>query len=223
MSQLFLTIFILISFVSCGLPEEKNDVGDVRKFEPVSISESEYKRVLDVCNALKEKESILQQMVDNRVPFAFNYGEKTCAEEKISSVDPVTVRIKNYAQDFQFDAQGGKFGYLSVETSKVGLMVDVCNNLATKVSPIVGASGSAIWFASINSSRHCQSAPGATCMLVEFGRKADDYGNYQIHTREWVKFVTTRGNSQGFFSERKTFSSVGCAQGLQFERMAVSI
>lgn len=223
MSRSFLFSLMFISLMGCGLQEETDFVDETRKFEPISISESDFRRVQEVCNAIREKEAILQQLVDNHVPFAFNYGEKSCSEEKIAAFDPVTVRIKNYGQDFQFDAQGGKFGYINVETSKVGLMVDVCNNLAAKVSPIVGASGTAIWFTPINSSKICQSSPGATCMLVEFGRKFDDNGNYRIHTREWVKFVISRGNNEGFFTERKTFSTVGCPQGMQIEKSAKSI
>lgn len=223
MSRFFFFVLIIVSLAGCGLKEEQGQIDEVRKFEPISISENDYRTVLRVCDALRGKEAILQQMVDNRVPFAFNYGEKNCSEESIKSFDPITVRIKNNAQDFQFDVTNGNFGYSNVETTKVGLMVDICNNLASKVSPIVGASGSAIWFAPIFASKICQSSPDETCMLVEFGRKTDQQGSYRIHTREWVKFNVTKTTKQGFFSERKTFSTIGCPQGTQIEKSAKSI
>lgn len=219
MSRLFLFALMVFTFIGCGVGDEMNEVGGQRKFEPMSISPEDYGRILAVCNAIKNKEAILPQMVQNSAPFPFEYGEKTCAGESIESYTTFVTKIKAIAQDYEFArADGQDFAYRNVETSKVGLMVDVCNNLPAKTSPIIGSNGAGIWFGSVVATKTCQSSSDATCMLVEFGRKIDQ-DNYQIHTREWIKF-NIRGAKEGFFTERRTYSAVGCAAGLQLERAA---
>lgn len=218
---LLLGLFLLIS---CEGVEEKvsDTVGDVRRFDPVVLKDSDFKKVYGICQALAAKEDVLNILISNAAEYTFQYGQKNCNESKMPALKDVITTIQGFDPYYTFQSKNGQhFGFPNVETKSNGIMAEICQKVfrqGTIESPMTTRSG-AIWFTTVTASEHCKSDSKASCIHIQRGTLKSGY-DYKIHTNEWMK-VSLSGNRTGFFTERKLISSASCDRKKTFEKRAV--
>ena len=218
---LLLALFILIG---CEGVEEKarDTVGDVRRFDPVELKDSDYKKVHSICMALAAKEDVLNILISNNAEYSFRYAQKNCSDSKMPEMKDVITTIQGFDPYYTFEAKNGQhFGFPNVETTSNGIMAEICEKVfqASDIkSPMATRSG-AIWFTTVTASEHCKSDSKASCIHIQRGTLKSGY-DYKIHTNEWMK-VNITGSLRGFFTERKLISSASCDGKKSFEKRAV--
>lgn len=211
----------LMAFVSCiSEPQKPQDtVGSVRKFEPLVVTVEDSERIQAICRALGSKEDLLSVLVSTGTEYKFSYSQKGCADRELPVAKIVTTTLKRSDSNFVFDSKNGEsFGFPDVETTKRGVMAEICQNAGRLISPMQTSRSGAVWFTSFTASEHCQSDASGLCIHLQRGSVIDNV-NYKIHTNEWIKFKITN-EKRGFFVERKLISSANCSKG-SIEKSAV--
>jgi hypothetical protein len=215
---LFFTFFILIS---CGeIPQKApGTVGEIKKYEPVSISFEDNERVQAICRALASKEDLLDILVSTGAEYNFSYAQKGCNDEKISAPKPVVALIENKNGNYIYKTKNGEeFGFTNVDTFSKGVMASICQG-KNLMSPMLISSTSAMWFTTYTASESCASDLNGLCIHIQRGSLKDGI-NYEIHTNEWIK-IKLANEKRGFFMERSFISQVSCSDKKTIQRRAV--
>jgi hypothetical protein len=212
----------MLTLVSCGdqpASTAKDGVGDVRGYSPITVGGVTLQKIENVCQAIGYKTSVLNQY--NNQEFTFSVLSTPCRKPDIA-VNNSPVDMKVIVDGQQFRGVGAAFPFSEIETSGAGVMATICNAWRTNrlTSPMLDAANgaSALWIASIATSKDCTADATHECILVERGQ--NDVGqNYNIITREVMKFEIS-GSRRGFYTSRTRSSSVACASGeIQTQRV----
>lgn len=213
----------LLSLVSCGdqtSADPKNGVGDVRSFNPITVSGATLQKIENVCQSISYKTSVLNQYSNQE--FNFLVASTPCVDSNVATPSTAT-DMKVVLDGQQFKGVGALFPFSDVETSGAGVMATICNAWRTSrlTSPMLDAANgsSALWIASIPTSKDCTSDSSHECILVERGY--NNIGqNYNIITREVMKFAIT-GARRGFYTARIRNTSVGCSANQTQSQQAI--
>lgn len=206
--------FSLLILASCVDSSEKapDSVGDVRRFEPLVVSELDTVRLSSICRSLSSKEELLSVLVSTGTEYTFAYNQKGCSESELPTPKSVVTTIARPESDYVFKSKNGEgFGFPDVETATRGVMKEICANLSSLMNPIQTSSSGALWFTTITSSEYCKPSEDSLCVHLQRGSIIDDL-NYKIHTNEFIKFKVI-GANRGFFTERHLISSANCSKG----------
>jgi hypothetical protein len=203
---------LLLLSVSCMSDHEAKP----ESFDPQPLSSREQKLIESICSSLDKKERILDVLVDSK--YTFSYSHKGCQDNYFQKDDNVVVSLQNSSGQYFFKKVNGDTFAFNFETTKMGAMVEICNNLADLKSPMQTLNSGAIWFTTSTSSEHCTSDYNHVCIHLRRGSHSAGH-NYEPHTDEWIKFKI-RGQREGFFVERKLISSADCEDGKKVERRA---
>lgn len=217
-------LLALILMIGCKAQEQKtpDSVGNIKKYEPIEISEADYKKVHAICIALAAKEDILNILITTANNYNFLYAQKNCDDKIMPAMENVVTTLQGFDPYYTFQPKNGAlFGFPNVETTSNGIMVDICEAVMRGgdiKSPMTTRTG-AIWFTTNTSAEHCKQDGSAYCIHIQRGTAVSTY-DYKIHTNEWMK-VQVAGPHRGFFTERKLISSANCGNKETFQKKAV--
>ncbi len=222
MSKILLLALFL--FIGCEAVEEKagDTVGNVRRFDPIELRDSDFKKVHGICMALAAKEDVLNILISNAAEYSFQYAQKNCDDSKMPALKNILTTIQGFDPYYTFQAQNGlHFGFPNVETTTNGIMAEICENVFRdgKIESPMSTRSGAIWFTTVTASEHCKSDSKGSCIHIQRGTLKSGY-DYKIHTNEWMK-VSLSGSRRGFFTERKLISSASCDGKKTFEKRAI--
>jgi hypothetical protein len=215
---LLVPLFVLIGCVSDA---PKTDAVDNRErlFEPVVISDEDARRIKAICGALAVKEERLPDLASRGEVYTFSYSRKGCTDREAGPAKTVEVKIAEVSDDYVFVPRNGEeFGFRDVETTKKGVLAQICENVGQLQSPLQTSSLGAVWFSSFNGGGECEADVNSYCIHLQRGVLVGT-DVYQIHTREWIKFRIEAAN-RGFFVQRKLVTSSGCSGRATSERTA---
>lgn len=218
-------ILLLVSFlalISCGDDKAKpqGDVGGERQYEEVDAEFEDKINLQSICNALSNKEDVIDNLMNAGKDYVFSYAQKDCKEEKLPDSKTVATNIVKSESSYLFKPKNGEaFGFKNIETSKDGIMKHICRELEldeardgdTIKSPMKTSSTGAIWFTTITDKNRCRPDESSICINIQRGSRASE-GKYKIHTNEWVKFRMTNP-VRGFFTERMLITTASCSKG----------
>lgn len=221
--KIILLLNLILCLVSC-VPSESQDesfsLEGVIRFEPLEVTAQDSERIRLICNALLEKEDMLNIFVDSGREYVFDYGQKGCLETTFPPLKKVTTTIQRSEMNYLFRArENDVFGFPDVETTSKGVLRQICANTQNLINPLQTSSSGALWFSTFTASEHCQSDAEGICIHLQKGNVVDDF-YYRIHTNEWLKIKLTT-DKRGFFSQRKLLSTLGCSENGYIERRAV--
>ena len=208
----FIFPLLLLSLVSClseQAPSDSLSLNEVVRFEPLMVTVEDNERINSICNALLDKEDILDVLVTSGNEYLFDYGQKGCSESSFPALKRVRTTIQRSEMNYLFrPKENDVFGFSDVETTTKGVLTQICANTQNLMSPMQTSSSGALWFTTFVASEHCQSDAEGICIHLQKGSVVDDF-NYKIHTNEWLKIKITNGK-RGFFTQRKLISNAPC-------------
>jgi hypothetical protein len=204
---------LLLLSVSCMTehgPKTESNTGEIVRYEPLTPAPEELTRIKSICKALDKKGQLLHVLENSK--YIFSYAQKSCKDNDIQAASNVEVFLKKSGDHYIFSkANGDAFAFRDVETTKMGAMSEICNNLMDLKSPMQTSRSGAIWFTTFTSSKDCESDYNHVCIHIQRGSHSAGY-DYKIHTNEWIKFKI-RDQREGFFVEKKQVSSADCEAG----------
>lgn len=217
MSKLLLLPLLLLLSCENDVEVAKDTVGQTREFLPVTIVEDNTK-MKAICDALSNKENILNVLTNSGNEYTFTYQQKGC-DDGLSAPKTVVTKISRASDGYIFKTKNGEdFGFIDVETYSHGVMADICGFEGTRESPIRSGANGAVWWSTYTSADECKAGFGTLCVALERGTSIDGK-KFKIHTKEIIKFKIF-DDRQGFFLERKLTSSADCKNGSTVEMRA---
>lgn len=217
----FLTAFLFI-ISSCGDYKAgqfvDTTVGEVKALSnPVLIAGVEKDNIVSVCNALSQKELVLDSAVNTS--HLFSVSQTDCTGKEVSSGN-ASVTIQKVGQNFIFKKSDGlDFLFPNLETTNFGLLSEICSNLGELSNPIIGQS-EVTFISSLGiNPGDCSPAFGEICLKLE---KAYSQGvTAVVHTKEWIRVRTPSVQGfVGFYTYRKKVSRSFCPEGKTISSMA---
>lgn len=208
-----LLLLTLMALVSCGQHEGESTMrlGQVRTVAPIALGSENVTRLTTLCNALTQK--VQQLALTTTASMTFDVRESQCGGTVVSSRQPA--EVKGTAPAFFFSKTdeghvGEAFVFYSIETNQSGVMGTICGSLSNPTVPLVNG-GKALWFSTV-STRDCVAGTNEMCIFIETGLPTGKADEYKITGEDWMKFQLNPGHPRyGYFIDRKTLSSAGCA------------
>lgn len=197
---------------------EGSKPGTERAFNPQTIDpSSEIKgKLKNLCDALEEKEIVLDDYESERAKLAATYQESDCDGNMSSKVNH-EVMVTREGGAYVFQNEKKNFPLPEIETTDSGVMKEICNNLSTLQNPMQAGAGSstAIEFETKPGISECPHDSQNICLLVLKGRISDIGNSYVINESTLVSFQTVRGGRVGFYTY-KNILSYGTCSGNKF-------
>ena len=215
-----LSLIILLS--SCGKVEFSSDlessIGALRPAgETRPLDALERTRLATICQAIARKSALLSTVTPADV-FHFNVSNTDC-EGKISLAQTVPTRIQKENFQFLYKSEDGQtVPFDKVETTQMGSMASICQNLATITEVPIDKGNGEVFYLSTLDTNDCPLKTNELCVLIESATKTNVGSFYQVHTSEWLRFYTnpdtTTANYRfyGFVTDRKTATSGFCSE-----------
>lgn len=217
----YISLALLLS--ACGKVEFSSDlessIGALRPAgETRPLAALERTRLSTICQAIARKTSLLNTVTPTDL-FSFEVTSTDC-EGKVALSQTVTTRIQKENLQFLYKpvTDGESVPFNQVETSQVGSLATICQNLATITeNPIDKGNGEVFYLSTLDTS-DCPLRTNELCVLIESATKTNEGNFYQVHTSEWLRFYTnpdlTNANNRfyGFVTDRKTATSGFCAE-----------
>lgn len=214
---------LLILSVSCGKAEFSSNlessIGALRPSgETREMSSLERTRLSSICQAIARKTSLLNTQTPTDL-FNFDVSNTDC-EGKVSLSQMVSTRVQKENFQFLFKPvqEGQSVPYNQVETTQVGTLATICQNLASITEVPVDKGNGEVFYLSTLDTSDCPLRTNELCVLIETASKTSTGNFYQVHTSEWLRVYTnqdlTNANSRfsGFVTDRKSATSGFCTE-----------
>lgn len=211
MKYLLLTFVILAA--GCGKYDvvgTGSKVGGQLSISP--LSSLDRTNLAQICSALAQKSLSAGSTLN------FSTIERDCTENTITSGDVATA-VQSNGSGFVLKrkSDGSNFMFPDVETPSVGLLQDVCTNLAGFENPLNTGSELVTVTTTGSDLAECGSASENLCVVVQRAKTSDSV----VHTKDWMRVkVSDFGNTGklGYFTLRmkKTRSFCGLNEQLTF-------
>lgn len=205
-----LSLAVLVS--SCGKYESTSSSGQLgqsRTFSPLVADNNLLSSVTNICNALAQKNGILNSAVGS--VHNFDASQTNCDGTLITTGN-VQTTIQSFGSEFQFrKTDGTSFIFPNVETNTSGVMASICANLSNLQTQTLIANNQVVSVATSGfRAEDCTPASGEQCIYFESGPLQGS--NYTITNQEWIRFrVSSPTNDRvGFFTQRKKVARSFC-------------
>lgn len=227
----FPSVFLALVFASAcsvkvGSPDgEGTKPGTERRFSPQTVDEVTNPtlkgKLKNLCDALEEKEQVLDDYEAERSVLGATYQETDC-DGKASEITNHELMVTRDSGTYIFQNAKKNFPLTEIETTQSGVMKEICRNMATLQNPMLASPGSstAIEFEPKNGISECPNNSQNTCLLIMRGRVSDTGDRYVISESALVSFETVRGGRVGFYSY-KSVTAYGTCGGNKFRTKTV--
>ena len=203
----------LYFMVSCGSSTNGtgtyNSLGEIRSFPtvPGPATSVDNQNVVAICNALKQKESILDSSLNTNHTFVTS---QTDCEGKVISSGTATTSLLKEGMSYVFKRSDGvNFTFPEVETSTHGIFTELCSSVSNLVNPIIGES-EVTYFKTVGiSPEHCSPIYGEVCIEIEKAVRQEI--SAVVRSKEWIRIRTNSSEGRiGFFTQRKKVTKSFC-------------
>lgn len=213
---------VVLAF-GCGKYEAagtNGQLGQSRAFSPLVADNSLLNAVTNICNALAQKNGILNSAVGS--VHNFDASQTNCDGTLISTGN-VQTTIQSFGSEFQFrKTEGTSFIFPNVETNTSGVMASICANLSNLQTQTLSANNEVITIATSGfRAEDCTPASGEQCIYFESGPLQGS--TYTITNQEWIRFrVSSPTNDRvGFFTQRKKVARSFCGTNKSIQSRAL--
>lgn len=212
-------LFLSILAVSCGEYKttgvSSDRVGDIRQVITDDLSPAtrlDRENMVKVCNALAKKEAILLTALNSN--HTFSTFQSDCEGNIMSSGNVTVVLQRGLSEEFVYKrtSDGLDFIFPTLETTKSGVVSDICQNISNLTNPVKADSNITYFSTSGISGSDCAQATGEICVRVEQAFLQGTTAT--VHTKEWLRVRVSSPDNKyiGFVTERKKVTQSFCGQ-----------
>lgn len=215
--------FILLSLVaSCGKTPEgvsgAGSVGQSRSFVSAPATTTQQNIVSTLCTKLMQKENNLQFYVNGFSKFNYDTTYTACDDSVTTGSAAPT--LTNNGGVLQYYLAPGQSLVTSIETSKSGLISQLCQAGANLGYPLETSSSVAIWY-SVYSDGDCpRTDPDYQCVRLETGVKQVN-GQYIINRNDQFVLDFSPGQQSGMVVRHERAEQGNCANNKTVLRTSV--
>lgn len=212
--------FLLALTASCGKVEVSSDtkLSTFRSIAPEIIrpGTAEFNELKEVCDSIQAKTVTLDALLSTN--FLFSNTSKECSAPEFSGMEDSNVTLVNQNGSFKFNEGANQFYFADVETSRDGVLGQICSQLSSTTplaSPLAQEASSLIYFSTRSfAATDCSANVYERCIKIEKASRdtSDNKVRGRVHTIEWIK-IKLNEPRRGFFTYKKRVSEASCVPG----------